>query len=890
MSVTSYLGNRLSRAAGYAWQVIPDPSNSPSLDLRVDEIFDRALDVPSAERSVFLDQACGDDVDLRSRVERLLAFSDDPPSLLDDLAATELWQPEEGAFAAETNGPKQVGPYRILQQLGRGGMGVVYLAERADGHFEQRVAVKLMRPGSDSPEARHSFEQERQIIASLQHASIARLYDGGVTEDFRPYSAMELVEGEPITQYCDAHGLTVAERLRLVEEVAIAVHYAHQNLVVHCDLKPSNILVTAEGSIKLLDFGIAKLLDASGADARSVTPSGSRAITPLYASPEQLRGEPVTTASDIYQLGLLLFELLTGKRAREEAPLSSGLPTGDESVVQPVPSVVVQRLSEERALAVATERAISLRALGRMLRGDLDAIVQTTLHPRPKDRYRSATELVEDLERYRRSEPVSVRPATFGYRASRFVRRHRWAVAAATLLFALLIVYSVTVTVQARQIARERDRAQRIQSFALGLYGASDPERALGPELSAAELVAHGVARAEAELADEPDVKAEVKSYLGKVYQRLGLYDKAETLLRNVLTLHQEVHGEEHLQTAAALHDLGRLLLERDDPEALELLEEALRQRRKFFGDDHLDNARTLSDLGFYLRSAGRLSEAEVHFREALAIQRHHDPEGVALAGTLSGLAWTVRLQERPQEAEPMLREALAINQRFFGDLHPEIAAAWNNLANGLWQLERWDEGDEAMRRSIELKQGLYGDTHPKIAISLGNLAASLSRRGELEQAAALYRQALEMRQKILGPSHPRVAQSQAQLAEVLHRAGRLQEAESLFEASLEIFRQHLPEDHSSFARLWRGLGSLWLDAGQLDRARQALMSSRAIYAKRTDSPWPWRVDILLAAVDRRQGRLAAAATRLRAAESQLGEDPQWLKRWRDEQATLVSN
>ncbi len=291
-----------------------NPSRSDrDRDAWIDEIFDRALDVPSGERSAYLDETCGDDSELRSRLERLLAYSEDPPSMLAGAVGADLWQPED--LETESSRPARVGPYEILEEIGRGGMGVVYLGERADGHFKQKVAVKVMRPGSDTLEARRRFEQERQIIASLQNASIARLYDGGVTEDGRPYSAMELVEGKPINLYCDEHRLGIAERLRLLEEVGSAVHYAHQNLVVHCDLKPSNILVTTKGEIKLLDFGIAKLLDVSGGDHLSM--AGTRAITPLYASPEQLRGEPVSTASDIYQLGLLLFELLTGERARE---------------------------------------------------------------------------------------------------------------------------------------------------------------------------------------------------------------------------------------------------------------------------------------------------------------------------------------------------------------------------------------------------------------------------------------------------------------------------------------------------------------------------------------------------------------------------------------------
>ncbi|MCG8456930.1 MAG: tetratricopeptide repeat protein, partial [Holophagales bacterium] len=448
----------------------------------------------------------------------------------------------------------------------------------------------------------------------------------------------------------------------------------------------------------------------------------------------------------------------------------------------------VRRLPDGRAEAVAAARRTRPRALLRALRGDLDRIVQAALAPQTDQRYRSAGGLLEDLRRYRRGEPLTVGPASFGYRASRFVRRNRLAVSVSALLVALLVGYASTVTFQAREIRRERDRAQRIQSFALGLYGAGDPNRALGPELSAAELVAHGVARADAELAEEPDVQAEVKQYLGRVYLRLGLYEEAETLLRDVLELFRRLHGEAPPAVAEAENDLGMVLLERDDPEALTLLESALEQRRSFLGPDHLETARTLSYLAYYLRSAGRQQEAETHFREALGLWRKKDPDGVAIAGTLSGLAWTVRQLGRPREAEPLLREALEIYRRHHGELHPEVASGWHNLAGVLWQLDRWQEGDGAIRRSIEAKHGLYGEVHPDIANSLGTLAGALFRRGEHDRAAALYRQAMEMRQEVFGASHPRVAQSKAQLAEVLHASGEIDAAEGLFEEALTIF------------------------------------------------------------------------------------------------------
>ncbi|MDA8021073.1 MAG: serine/threonine-protein kinase [Thermoanaerobaculia bacterium] len=866
-----------------------DPRNLGPHDLeaRVDQIFDRALDVPRAERSAFLDLACAEDAVLRARVERLLAFSDDPPSLFEHSPSLRRESPGELLAGQEPSMPSQLGPYRILEEIGRGGMGVVYLGVRADGHFEQQVAVKVMQAGTDSPEARRRFEQERQIIASLQHANIAHLYDGGVTEDGRPYSAMELVEGQPIHVFCDEQGLGIDQRLQLVEVVARAVHHAHQSLVVHCDLKPSNILVTAQGEIKLLDFGVAKLLDAAATGRSSGDRLGSRAVTPLYASPEQVRGEAVTTASDIYQLGLLLFELLTGRRARELA-IASGAEAGDVPADPLVaPSTAVREATAEQATTVAAARGTRPRELLRSLLGDLDRIVQAAMRVRPEQRFRSAAELAEELKRYRQHEPLTVRPGTLVYRARLFARRNRLAAVVAALLVVLLIGYSVTVTVQARRILRERDRAQRIQAFALGLYGAGDPNQALGPEVAAAELVAHGVARAEAELVEEPAVQAEVKQYFGNVYNRLGLFAEAEAQLRDALALSQRLYGEVHAKTAEALDALGRVLLERNVAEALPLLEQALEQRRRFLGNDHPDTARTLAGLGACFSSAGLYQASEQHFREALDIQRRNDPDGVDVASTLSGLAWTVRLQNRPEEAEPLLQEALKLHRQHFGDAHPEVASAWNNLANSLWELERWEEGDEAMHRSIQSMKDLYGDTHPDIATSLGNLAGSRSKRGELEGAAALYRQAMEMRESIFGPSHRRLAQTKAQLAEVLHRAGNFAEAALLFEESLSIFREQLSADHPSFGRVWRGFGSMWLDAGELDRARQALNKARAVYAGMEGSSWPWRIDVMLAEIERKQGRLAESRILLEEAEGKLGGSPEWSQRWQREMALL---
>ncbi|MEM8996778.1 MAG: serine/threonine-protein kinase, partial [Acidobacteriota bacterium] len=824
-----------------------------AFDARVDEIFDRLLDLEPAERGAALDASCGDDRALREAVERLLAYADKPPVALGTSALVAApWVDAEdetrgadgldgrAAPAAEVP-PGRVGPYRILDELGRGGMGVVFLAERDDGHFSQRVALKVMRPGTESPEMRRRFEQERQIIAELNHPNIARLYDGGVTDDGRPYSAMELVEGVPITEFCDRRRLGVRERLALFEKVGRAVHYAHQNLVVHRDLKPSNILVTEDGDLKLLDFGIAKLLDLSDIEtcdvAGGMTRTGRIPMTPLYASPEQLKGNSVTTASDVYQLGLLLFEIVTGERARDETsltPSAGSSPFGFEETPLPAPSSAVRKAPDDRREASSRLRATTPKGLRKQLHGDLDTIVLAAAHPESGRRYPSAAELVEDLKRYRDGFPLSARRDSLAYRARRFARRHRLGVAVAALFLALLVGYAATVTVQAERIAAERDRAERVLSYALGLYGAGDPNEALGREISAESLVDRGVERLDAELADEPHVQAELLAHLGRIYQRLGRMDKAETTLRRALELNVELHGREHGDAVDTLSALGRVLVSRRDPGAQPVLEEALELRRRLHGDDHKDTATVRRYLGVHLSTVGRYVDAEAHLRAALDVHRRLVPRSLEVAADLSDLGLAVKRQGRIDEAIELQREALALDIELFGELHPETASTYNNLADTLWKAGELDAGDEAMVRSLELMAELYGDAHRNIATSLGNFGTSMMRRGDLEQSADYFRRSLEMRRTLAGGEDRYVAQSSAQLGEVLHRLGRLDESEASLLDALRIFGA-LSSDTPGGAphdqvQVWRRLAPVWLDQGRYADAERILRRALPIF------------------------------------------------------------
>jgi serine/threonine-protein kinase len=522
---------------------------------RVEAVFDAALDLAPADRNAFVERECGDDVVVRNEVVALLTAHERDFGVLEAASPGTLV-----ASLLEVYRPgSRIGPYRLTREIGRGGMGVVYLAERDDGQFRRTVAIKVMRAGMDPDEVRRRLEAERQILAALDHPNIARLYDGGVAPDGRPYLVMEYVEGQPIDEYCDSHRLSVEERLALFCTVAHAVHYAHRRLVVHRDLKPSNILVTADGHPKLLDFGIAKILEESPLEVTApLTRTGLRLLTPEYASPEQIRGGPVTTANDVYALGVVLYELLTGRRPFDVSDLS---PAEAERVILLQDARKPSTLTSRRDTAsrntagdtaapdpahTATLRRSTPVRLARRLSGDLDNLVLMALRKEPERRYASAQQFADDIQRHLVGRPVTARGHSPTYRARKFVDRHRWGVLAGAAIIVLLAAGIISTLVQARAAAeqarialeeriraeQEARRAARVQSIVVDLFRLSDPNEALGDTITAREMLDRGAERVLREFGDQPDVQAALLSEVARVYANLGLADRAETLVR----------------------------------------------------------------------------------------------------------------------------------------------------------------------------------------------------------------------------------------------------------------------------------------------------------------------------------------------------------------------
>jgi serine/threonine-protein kinase len=621
---------------------------------RVEAIVAAALELEASSREAFLTHECGDDSSLRSEVDGILKGEGLASAFLGGVA--DLQDTPVGDDDPRTNGPlldSTIGPYRIHRLIGSGGMGVVYLVDRADDEYEQKAALKLLHRGMTSPTYTRRFRTERQILAVLEHPNIARLLDGGTTEDGRPFLVMEYVEGSPIDEYCDEHLLDLGERIELFLDVCSAVSFAHRNLVVHRDIKPSNILVNADGSPKLLDFGIAKLLDASAIPGGGEqTRTGFRPMSPPYASPEQFRGGAITTGSDVYSLGVVLYKLLTGALPRH---FDDHTPAGIEKSLrrEPVtPSATVRRINGIPPVP------------HRRLRGDLDAIVLKALREEPERRYASVAELVGDLRRYLKRLPVSARQGSFGYRASRFLRRNALAVAASALVSTIAIGSAVTLYQQNRRITYQRDRAESLASFSSGLLSIDHMAWALNPQREVTTQLWKNISEAENSLSEDPPTRADQLMLLSRGHFSLGSINTSADFAAESLRIKRNTLGVEHPSLRPLMNDLGflRCLQGRLD-EAGGLLEQAIGLPRTEGPEEHREIARTHILIAIFHLYRSQLSEAQVSMSEALEIlDQELDEPNIDSADQLVALA-TLTTSEDPgsKEAEGLLRRALVI-------------------------------------------------------------------------------------------------------------------------------------------------------------------------------------------------------------------------------------
>ncbi len=803
------------------------PEMRPERWAQVKCIFDRVVELEASQRLEHLDRACGDDRALRQEVESLLDADGQADSVLD----APLSQALGDLFQPATAVGQSFGPYRVTGEIGRGGMAVVFAAQRADAQFDKAVAVKLIKRGMDTDAVIARFRRERQILANLEHPNIARLVDGGVSDDGLPYLVMELVDGEPIDAYCRGQRLTVSQRLDLFRTVCSAVHTAHQNLVVHRDLKPSNILVTAEGIPKLLDFGIAKLLDVSAdgtaggaAPAGQPTALGLRPMTPKYASPEQVRGQAVTTASDVYSLGILLYELLTGQRPFE----LEGLSTRE----------IEDAVCEQPPARPSTCQGLSKR-LRRRLRGDLDTIVLMALEKEPRRRYHSAEQLSEDIRRHLQGLPVAARRHTVLYRASTFVSRHRWGVLAVGLLFLSLVGGLASTIWQARVAQDERGRAEWVSNFMVDLFTISHPSQARGESITARQVLDRGAERIRRNPDTAPQIRAELLRSIGLAYAKLGLFEKAEPLLKEAVDMRHRDADSHPLALMAALNDLGELLTDLARyPGAEALHRQALTGRQQYLPADDQAIVESLNSLALALYHQHRHDEAESLLRRALALQSDDALADPLLNSTRNNLALVMKAQGQLAEAESLYRLALASNRRYLGEDHPDVALNLNNLAEILRAEDRCEQAIELYQAALDLEERLLGDDHVDIAGTRNNLAGCLKDLQRWDEAEALYLSALEIRRRALGEEHPAVAATLNNLAEVYYGRRDLARTETLYRQALALTRHLYGETHPDVARILGNLATVLADQGDVEAAEalyhQALGLHRQLDGEKT--------------------------------------------------------
>ncbi len=764
--------------------------------------LDEALDLPADARPSWLAGLAARNPDIAHDLADLLAEHEqvDRAGYLDTTTPFAPRLERAASLAGQV-----VGAYRLTAALGHGGSGSVWMAERCDGRFEGRAAVKLLNLALVGRAIEGRFLREGTLLARLKHPNIAQLVDAGVTETGQPYLVLELVEGQQIDRHCAQACLPVEGRLTLFIDVVAAVAHAHANLVVHRDIKPNNVLVSGAGHVKLLDFGIATLL-ADGAHwpggavvTSALTREAGAAMTPEFAAPEQLTGGPITTATDVYALGVLLYVLLTGRHPSGAASASRAEIT--RATVERDPArmsdAVVRPPADDTQAGHAAACATTAHRLQRTLRGDLDTIVARALKRAPAERYPSAAALGDDLRRYLDGEPIAARPDTVHYRLAKFVGRHTLGVAASA---AAAVVFATLNGFYTSRLAAERDRAQheatrasKVSEALTGLLMGADPiaNRATGEVLTVRGLIDQGADRAQKGLVDQPEAQAEILTVLGRLYRLFGAYDRAAALLDQALAAAQRVYGADDVRVAQTLNDLGVVSAEKGDyATGITQLERALAMRRRLLGTDHADVAVTLVELARLYQDEGQDARGEPLQREALAIrQRVLGPGDRETAVSLSGVASVLRLKGDLDGAERLLRESLDLNIRTRGAAHPNTGSSRHDLA--LIAFERHDPAaaEAELDQALAIHRQALGEAHPNVATDLNSLAHVYVTRQRLDAATAAQERAVALARAAYGADHQLVAIYTANLAAVCLTRGDAARAVSLFDEALRVRR-----------------------------------------------------------------------------------------------------
>jgi len=757
---------------------------------RIQTLFHEALELSKSEQHPFLKNACHEDAALLSDVEALLAEDSRSSSLLErdvaHLANDLLDQP-----LPPPQGPQEFGPYKILRELGEGGMGTVYLAERQD--LGNLVAIKILRDAWVSAVRRERFLSEQRMLAQLNHPSIARLYDADALADGTPWFVMEYVDGVPLTEYCRERNCSTRERLALLRSVCEAVQYAHQHAVIHRDLKPSNILVKSDGTVRLLDFGIAKQVQDLDTEAVDRTRTSARLMTPAYASPEQVRMEPTGVQTDVYSLGVILYELLTGHLPNGEGP-------------------------------------------GNVVGSDLDVLCLSAMHQDLGRRYQSVEALIRDIDHFLKSEPLEARPDNLAYKLGKFVRRNRRSVTVSGLALAAVIAMSIFFTIRlavARNAAlAEASRTQRVQRFMTNLFEGGDKEAGPADNLRVVTLVDRGAQEARA-LDSEPEIQAELYLTLGGIYRKLGKFEQADSLLHSSLDERKRIFGPDNKQVAESLVALGLLRIDQaqwDDAERL--VRDGLAMSKRQLPPNHPDVANATLALGKVLAGSGEYKQAIPLLEQVVQLRSTPSTAPVDLAASLTELADAHFYAGQYDDSDGLNRRALAIYTAAFGEHHPQVANALINLGSSQFDRGNYAEAERLERKALAIITAWYGKDHPETASTQTILGRAIMFQGNYDEAVALFEGTLAIQERIYGPVHPRVASALNELGGAALRRKNYDEAIGHFTRVVEIYRTLYHDKHYLIGLALSNLASVYIEKKEYARAEQLFHEAIGRYSE----------------------------------------------------------